>query len=1038
MSETPARSPESGARSPGKPNAGLAPTCPGWLVENGQSQVLRREKSVADRKRSRIRWPKALKNLRSAARNAVDLLRNGRLSAPYQAPFEVLVREPTYCLRRYGAETGRDDAAEPLLLVPPLMVSSEIYDISPELSAVSWLADQGLDVWLVDFGAPEDVGGGLQRTLDDHVLAVSDSIDKIRQLRDRDVHVSGYSQGGMFAYQAAAYRHSRGIASLITFGSPVDMRRMSPVKVHGELAERFLRGARTALGGTINNLEGLPKELTSRGFKLISAGKEVRQLVDFFGMLHNREALEKAEIKRRFLGGEGFVSWPGPALAKFFDQVVVQNRMTTGGFVLDGKPVSLSDITCPVLIFVGERDDIARAPAVRAISKVAMHAPLTEICLPSGHFGLVVGSQAMTVTWPRVVRWVQNGGASDWQHEEPPKPAATQGVLPFYDLASDVLDGLWDRLGDVSLEVGSVLDTLRWQLPRLARLRRLKGRSRVNMGRVLAEQAAAIPDAVFFLWKERAFTYSQADARVNQVLSGLLAWGLQRGRHVGLLMGNHPDLLTLVTAINRLGAVAVLIPEKLRGSALHDALEAGQVDRLLVDAGGAAAAVAQAGGRPLRALARADGALPPGVARLVLPALGTPLPDELVLNPGRAEELALLLFTSGSTGTPKAARITNRRWALAALASAAACRLTSSDTVYCCLPLHHATGLLVACGGALVGGSRLALAAGFSAGNFWPDVRRYGASVVFYVGELCRFLVQQPAQEAENRHPVRLFAGNGLRADVWERLVERFGPLRVLEFYASTEGNVVLANLSGEKPGSVGRAFSTSGRVRLVRFDATSHELCRDAQGTLQRCGVDEPGVLLARIDSDEPLTVFDGYMARDAHEQRIVRDAFEPGDAWFHSGDVLRRDADGDFWFYDRLADCYCFEGQTVSTEQVARVLHALPEVALAAVYSIELPSLAGTVGMASLQLRDAARFDPAACHAWLRGELAPAAHPRCIRILATLPTTRSFKLDKRRLQSEGADPSQIADPLFVLDAAAGSYKPLGPKDYTAWCGSF
>ena len=98
------------------------------------------------------------------------------------------------------------EVAAPILLVPPLMVASEIYDMAADVSAVGALLRAGMDVWLVDFGAPERVEGGMDRTLDDHVAAVSDAIDRARAATGHDVHVAGYSQGGMFAYQAAAYR----------------------------------------------------------------------------------------------------------------------------------------------------------------------------------------------------------------------------------------------------------------------------------------------------------------------------------------------------------------------------------------------------------------------------------------------------------------------------------------------------------------------------------------------------------------------------------------------------------------------------------------------------------------------------------------------------------------------------------------------------------------------------------------------------------------------------------------------------------------
>ena len=174
----------------------------------------------------------------------------------------------TFTLRRYASEAPAQGAA--LLLVPPLMVTSEIYDISPELSAVSWLGGRAVDVWLVDFGRPEDAEHGLERTLDDHVLAVDACIDHVREATGQDVHVAGYSQGGMFVYQVAAYRRTEGIASLVTFGSPVDIHRNVPA-MHDAVAGRLLKGVRTAVKRPLQKIDGLPGALTSTGFKVLSA-----------------------------------------------------------------------------------------------------------------------------------------------------------------------------------------------------------------------------------------------------------------------------------------------------------------------------------------------------------------------------------------------------------------------------------------------------------------------------------------------------------------------------------------------------------------------------------------------------------------------------------------------------------------------------------------------------------------------------------------------------------------------------------------------
>src|SRR5215510_1226875 len=252
---------------------------------------------VSRRRRRQIKWAKRARRFGLAWQNALEIARAGRLTAPYGAPFEVIHEERVYKLRRYAKtpDPGARPVIAPLLLVPPLMVASEVYDISPDVSAVAYLQRAGVDVWLVDFGAPEREEGGMSRTLDDHVRAVADAVDRVRHATGHDVHLAGYSQGGMFCYQTAAFRRGAGLASLITFGSPVDLHRT--LRVGEDTTERLVSGLRAALAWPLSHIEGLPGFFTSTGFKLLSARKEAKQLLDFVKNLHDREALEKREAK---------------------------------------------------------------------------------------------------------------------------------------------------------------------------------------------------------------------------------------------------------------------------------------------------------------------------------------------------------------------------------------------------------------------------------------------------------------------------------------------------------------------------------------------------------------------------------------------------------------------------------------------------------------------------------------------------------------------------------------------------------------------
>jgi putative long chain acyl-CoA synthase len=246
---------------------------------------------------------------------------------------------------------------------------------------------------------------------------------------------------------------------------------------------------------------------------------------------------------------------------------------------------------------------------------------------------------------------------------------------------------------------------MRWQIPRLARIESLKDQETISLSRMLAEQARAIPEQPFLVWEGRAFSYAQANERVNLALTALHRLGVRPGGHVGVLMGNHPDVLTVVTALNRMGAVAVMLHTEARGATLEHALGVAPVTHLVVDPERAQAALE---GRQVPVLCLGAAVAPEGCQALdPLMERDPELLEELALDQGRGEDLALLMFTSGTTGLPRAARLSNLRWVTAALGAAACCQLTPRDTVYCCLPLHHATGLLLAVSGALAGGARL-------------------------------------------------------------------------------------------------------------------------------------------------------------------------------------------------------------------------------------------------------------------------------------------------------------------------------------------
>lgn len=951
----------------------------------------RRERSHPLRRAAR--WAQA------STQNALEVMRLSRIAPMTNAPYEIVEQDRMHRLRRYARTQGGAAPVDgPLLLVPPLMLTAEIYDVSPELSAVAMLAAAGVDAFVIDFGAPEREEGGMERTLDDHVRTVAKAIATVKRLTGKDVHLGGYSQGGMFCYQAAAYVRSKDLASIITFGSPVDVHRNVPL-VHADVIAPIAELAKTLVDGPLQRVEGLPGVLTSTAFKLLTPRKELEQIVDLVRQLHDRQELEKRAMRRRFLGGEGFVAWPGPALRAVIDQFVVHNRLVQGGIVVDGQTITLADITCPVLMFVGLRDDIARPAAVRGIVRAAPMADVQEIDLEAGHFGLVVGSRAKKDTWPSVVEWIKwRGGQGPTPALLRPKPKEIDtewenaddwdiDVDLDYELMLDTVTGAvssaWRKLSDTFKDATDSIDALRHQLPRLRRLEQIAPDTEVSLAKELALRAKEAPEETFFLWQGRAFSFAQAETRVDNVVRGLFACGVEPRKRVGVVMNGRPSLLTMVAALSRMSACAVVIPSESSDDAVRDAIARSRVEHVATDPENAARirglteapVLVLGGGGTARDLA--DGvvdmeAIDP--AAVVLPAWFEP-------NTGLARDLALVLFTPTSSGALRASSITNHRWAFSALGAAAACTLSERDTVFACLPLHHPAGMLVSVGGALVSGARLALGASFDPATFLTEVRRTGSTVVFYAGEMLRGLVLAPATPFDRNHPLRLLAGSGMRPDLARELTRRFG-VGVLEFYASTTHNVVFANASGEKPGAVGRPLPGSAEVAIVRIDFATGLLVRDAAGRCVLTAPNEPGAAIARlpdraIDPDGPV-----------ERARIVRDAFSSGDRWYLLRDILSRDADGDHAFVEARSNVVLTKRGVVFPRQVEDAFYRIPDVEVVVVQPFgpaDDPKLVASVVARS-------PLDEAALTAALE-DLPAHARPSLVRQVEQIPMTAGYR---------------------------------------------
>jgi fatty-acyl-CoA synthase len=389
----------------------------------------------------------------------------------------------------------------------------------------------------------------------------------------------------------------------------------------------------------------------------------------------------------------------------------------------------------------------------------------------------------------------------------------------------------------------------------------------------------------------------------------------------------------------------------------------------------------------------------------------------------RAQDLALLIYTSGTTGLPKAAKVTHMRVQLYMRGFAGSTDTRATDRIYNALPLYHATGGLCAMGAGLLNGGSVVLKRKFSASQFWHDIAEEGCTVFVYIGELGRYLVNQPPQEIERAHRIRLAFGNGLAADVWREFLGRFGVKEVLEFYGATEGNVSMFNFSGPVGacGRLPRYLRKRFNFRLALFDDETQSPLRTAAGRCLEAPAGQIGECLGRIGTDV-RTSYSGYADKAASERKVLRDVFEKGDAWFRTGDLMRMDGDGWLYFVDRVGDTFRWKGENVATSEVAACLQQASGVLEATVYGVKAGQEEGRAGMAALVVDD--QFKITALAAAVEANLPSYAQPLFVRILPRLATTGTFKVRKVDLIADGYDPAKIRGPLFFHDPKKGYVK--------------
>jgi fatty-acyl-CoA synthase len=561
-----------------------------------------------------------------------------------------------------------------------------------------------------------------------------------------------------------------------------------------------------------------------------------------------------------------------------------------------------------------------------------------------------------------------------------------------------------------------------------------RNRDRI-LSTVVAELAEQYGDKPALESERERLTYRGLTARVNQYARWTLAEGIAKGEVVGLLMTNRPEYLAIWLGITSVGGVVSLLNTNLPGPSLAHCIRVASPKHLIIAAeftGQLAATLPHLPQAPTIWIHGGEHGSHRRIDLEVGKSSGEALSQD-ERRPPAIEDRALYIYTSGTTGLPKAANISHARVMQWGHWFAGMMGVQSTDRMYNCLPMYHSVGGVQVPGAILVAGGTLVIREKFSASQFWNDVVHWDCTLFQYIGELCRYLLHAPPSANETLHRIRMACGNGLAPEVWDRFKDRFRIPQIFEFYASTEGGVSLFNVQGKRgaighiPAYLAHRFSPA----LLVFDVEKGEPVRNEQGFCTRCAANQPGEAVGKL-VEEPSNIgsrFEGYTNQEASDRKILRNVFEPGDAWVRTGDLMRKDEQGYFYFVDRIGDTFRWKGENVATSEVSEAICAFPGITHANVYGVTIPAAEGRAGMATLVTED--ELDLALLRRHLMSRLPPYARPLFLRIRKNMDLTGTFKYSKTDLVRQGFDPVASNDAVYFDDLESGVFTRLDQELY-------
>jgi len=563
--------------------------------------------------------------------------------------------------------------------------------------------------------------------------------------------------------------------------------------------------------------------------------------------------------------------------------------------------------------------------------------------------------------------------------------------------------------------------------------RKLVDKNEISWGKLVEINAEKYSDNIAIKFEDMKLTYKEFNEWVNRYAHYFLSLGLEKGDIVQLIMTNRPEFLMILTAVGKIGAITSLINIDLREKSLSHCLKLTLGKSIIIDENcfeifnQVQSDLDLTEDYPLHFLP--DQGListPKGYIDLSQEVKNFPVHNPLTTMNVKTSDTITYIFTSGTTGFPKATLFAHSTMLAGYyIFGPVLCELTPDDTMYVSLPLFHSNsmGAGVAC--TFGGGAALAIGRRFSVSRFWDEIREYNATAFNYIGETCRYLMNQPPKPDDSENLVRVVIGAGLRPEIWKDFKKRFNIEKISEYYSATEAVGGFFNVLNFDC-TVGYGFFP---YAIVKYDHEADSPVRNKEGSMEQVNLGESGLLLFEIGG---MAVFRGYTDKKATEAKLFRNVFKEGDIWFNTGDLMREIGNKHAQFIDRLGDTFRWKGHNISTTEVEEILNVFDQVLFSSVYGVQIPNTDGRTGMAAIVPDTSVEnFDLKGVAAILRQNLPDYAVPIFLRFKSKLSTTATFKLKKIDLKKEGFDIENLDDPLYIMLPGESEYVPLTKEIY-------